>query len=126
MREILFKAKPMSNREEAWVLGYVWDNMCGNTFIRRTTDSNDRIVLEDIEVDPETVCQFIGKTDKSGKKIFEWDLVKLRTGRICMIVFVSTDGYCGFDLEPIAGFEHSAHEFSEYADIEVVGNIYDK
>jgi uncharacterized phage protein (TIGR01671 family) len=37
--------------------------------------------IEAIPVHPETVGQFTGLTDKNGKRIFEWDIVKAE--RIC-------------------------------------------
>lgn len=82
MREILFKAKHKNWRElpkeEWWVEGYpVKYQPCA---------SKDEYVygicpkyasaLYIIEIDPETLCQFIGKTDKHGKKIWENDIIK--------------------------------------------------
>lgn len=67
MREILFKAKRKDNGE--WVEGYLWSSRtightspCGN--------------LDEIVIDPSTVCQYIGLTDSNGKRVFEGDILK--------------------------------------------------
>lgn len=72
MREILFKAKRKDNGE--WVEGTVFYPESGITvmfpILGRTTEVE--------EVDPETVCQYTGLTDKNGVKIFENDVLKYK------------------------------------------------
>ena len=68
MREILFKAKRWSDGK--WVYGDL-NNLQDSTIIHWY---NNGCRVAD-EVDPSTVCQYTGLTDKNGKKIFEGDNV---------------------------------------------------
>ena len=81
MREILFKAKRKNWRElpkeEWWVEGYpVKYQPCASKeeWIYGIVPTYAS-ALYIIEIDPETLCQFTGKTDETGKKIYEKDIV---------------------------------------------------
>ena len=90
MREILFKAKRIDNGE--WIDGYYY-KMSETTYCfkedyerepvpehhyilqERMTDWGLPNQIVQIEIDSKTLCQFTGLTDKSGKRIWENDVL---------------------------------------------------
>ena len=76
MREILFKAKRLDNGE--WVEGY-YIGPIGVLDVHEICDVHD-ITGPRVEVDPSTVCEYTGLTDKNGKKIFEGDIILVEEG----------------------------------------------
>ena len=124
MREILFRAK--SN--QTWYYGYVYpDYESPRRNIWRICTSNEDILA----INPNTICEWAGLTDKNGVKIFEGDIVKTDSEKIKQI--------CGtdiFTIEFVCGNFYICHkgtiatvrswgESSDESIIEVIGNIYD-
>lgn len=120
MREILFKAKRIDNGE--WVEGYFIDNeiACGTWEGCTGIDS--------YTIDPETLCQFTGLTDKNGKKIWENDIVFVTNENDCSgqistgigdIIFI--EGMWYIDGRPQEGL----YDINKIFQIEVIGNIFD-
>lgn len=138
MREILFRGKRIGNGE--WATGFIYEHqpplqcivpenyipekskwyICNTAF----ADWNMPRQVEFVEVDPSTVGQFTGLTDKNGKKVFDGDIVRCLYGETFYqneIIFVE-GGFC---------VRHNHNEYaccaalSEHESIEIIGNIHD-
>lgn len=73
MREILFRAKRIDNG--GWLEGNVLQTDDGDCYIATSCLVGEPLLIAAYEVDPKTLCQFTGKTDETGKKIYEKDIV---------------------------------------------------
>ena len=107
MREILFRGKRKKG-DKRWVEGDLLHGYSGFGITNRYYAGSS------FEVDPETVGQYTGLTDKNGARIFEGDIVKISNDEIFEVKY--EDG--GFTAGLFLGDW-------DYGHVEVIGNIYD-
>ena len=143
MRDIKFRGKRIDNGE--WIEGYYYkakycrtDNeLCDYITVPHPKEYNEP--SSHYIVNPETVGQYTGLTDKNGTKIFEGDMIKPFDDEIDKMVvefhlgqfLLCLYGERGYMAE--YGWEESgnygcfeAEPLSSYGDdIEVIGNIHD-
>ena len=130
MREILFRGKRIDNGE--WVEGY-FVNLWLIHYQKHQPIITDNNAVS-YNVDPSTVGQYTGLTDKNGKKIFEGDIVDASNewwyasgpaGHDSPVILVEwSNDLCGF--EPFANYDCDCGVYRSAKNCEVIGNIYDK
>ena len=86
MRDILFRGKRTDNGE--WVYGFPFSYKVGFAIEGIETWDGNRH-----RIDPSTVGQYTGLTDKNGKRIFEGDLLVLATSRAHEVRFADGSFY---------------------------------
>lgn len=128
MREILFRGKAV-NRDNGyrrteykngdWVYGLL-TRPYDERFEELPAEMTNTLGISGIEVDHESVGQYIGLLDKNGTKIFEGDIVRdAETSDVGKIFF---DTYTAMF---VIGFETTIADFNASYSLEVIGNIYD-
>lgn len=120
MREILFRAKRIDDGK--WIDGDLTRCVVvGETHIRRIEEN---LSTTTHRVDPETVCQYTGLTDKNGRKIFEGDIIKYNMSNGIGMVEWYHGAYTGWYVDDTRmGEQQFTNEM--WNKCEVIGNIFD-
>ena len=137
MREILFRAKRIDNGE--WVEGYYIYH------IKRTIcpigdsvkpEDEQHVIMQDgfsdwnmprntvvFDIDPETVCQYTGLTDKNGKRIWENDIVSGYFNHEKITGFIKYGSNAVYYIEREGSYGIYQDNSEDW--LEVIGNIFD-
>ena len=136
MREILFRGKSIRGE---WIYGYLnqhrgnirYDCDCepiadGCYYINDWQTKIDiGMYGQDFKVDPDTVGQFTGLTDRNGEKIFEGDIIEYTDGCNDWLGAVKYDGDDAQFVVRFIGGDVESFDNLYSGDCEVLGNIYD-
>ena len=117
-REILYRGKRVDTGE--WVEGSLIGN---DVIVGKIVEFEEDYFCTEFwyKVDPETVGQFTGMTDKKGKKLFEGDVYSMGDKNILYVVIFDKSQFIGKQVgnRSLAGLEYWK------SDIEIVGSVHD-
>lgn len=131
-REILFKAKRKNwrelSQEEWWVEGnFITDEKDDQkAYIGYLFGVVDGVVedFDIVEINPETLCQYTGLTDKNGKRIWENDIVEHEISSVLGAVEWYAEDYVGWWVnDEYFGKQQFTDEM--WDECVVIGNIFD-
>lgn len=129
MREILFKAKRLDNGE--WVEGYYV--YCRKRHyilpVLNKVIGFDEREDEWVEVDPDTICQYTGLTDKNGRRIWENDICDRKEKYPEIVTYNKGDWQLDYSYALGKEKHFCACNLGFYACerecVEVIGNVFD-
>ena len=122
MREILFRGKDLKTGK--WLYGS-FVNTPNHTYISTNGEAFPA------KVEPKTVGQYTGLTDKNGTKIFEGDVVRISEDDYDGLhysgneVYYSDGAFCVEYETPEYDVTSIGFLVREGVEVEVIGNIYD-
>lgn len=121
-RRILFKGK---TEEGEWIFGFYHNETSKESPASDRKVTRHHIYTQDLDkfVIPETVGQFIGLTDKHGKKIFEGDIVKGCWKTIFEVYY--DDCYLQYRAKAKGEPAREIDYYGNSSKLEVIGNKWD-
>ena len=114
MRNILFRGKRKDNGE--WIEGVAFPGEDWSITICKQNHIDGS--LDWYEVDPASVGQYTGLTDKNGTRIFKGDIARVFDGEYI-------NGVVGYSLEHGAFTIDNTSLLYWLPDVEIIGNVYD-
>jgi uncharacterized phage protein (TIGR01671 family) len=120
-REILFRGKRLDNGK--WAYGdllHDWQDK--GDCIRQGAEHSECGIFA---VDPATIGQFTGLTDKNGRRIFEGDIVRRRNIELGTVEYCPYEALFHVGTDPLQAFVYgSRNPETMLVEIEVISNIH--
>lgn len=118
-----------------WVEGFyvhqgaeISDDRIDNHFIL----VHDHLGFNWYQIDPKTAARYTGLTDKNGKKIFEWDIVRVSwhstsnvVSEVYVVVYSKSGFFCRARGRLLGQLSNYVHRNALTVQCEVIGNVED-